>query len=223
MIVVCYSKHNYYHGVVYIFFFGNWIQSLGREGKFLSDVPLKTRQSRSMDLKAFWLWDIGAVIESSSLQRAHLSRNLSSPAVLDDGNKASFWKVVFQKTTDNVHSNSHVQPMISSMSLRLKCWQIKERGRSAPNKEQRSRCRTLGQEEARLWRKHLFFFSVPVCAIAASGVPGGTFVSMNRFSTLYGWSVQRQGWRVKGWIWSSEQARSAKANSWLDYQRPLEK
>jgi len=29
-----------------------------------------------------------------------------------------------------------------------------------------------------------FFFSVPVCAITASGVPGGTFVSMNRFSTL---------------------------------------
>jgi hypothetical protein len=31
-----------------------------------------------------------------------------------------------------------------------------------------------------------FFFSVPVCAIAASGVPGGTFVSMNSFSTLCG-------------------------------------
>jgi hypothetical protein len=31
-----------------------------------------------------------------------------------------------------------------------------------------------------------FFFSVPVCAITASGVPGGTFVSMNRFSTLCG-------------------------------------
>jgi hypothetical protein len=27
-------------------------------------------------------------------------------------------------------------------------------------------------------------FPVPVCAITASGVPGGTFVSMNRFSTL---------------------------------------
>jgi hypothetical protein len=25
-----------------------------------------------------------------------------------------------------------------------------------------------------------------------------------------GWLVQRQGWRVKGWIWSSEQARSAR-------------
>jgi hypothetical protein len=31
-----------------------------------------------------------------------------------------------------------------------------------------------------------FFFPVPVCAITASGVPGGTFVSMNRFSTLCG-------------------------------------
>jgi hypothetical protein len=31
-----------------------------------------------------------------------------------------------------------------------------------------------------------FFFAVPVCAITASGVPGGTFVSMNRFSTLCG-------------------------------------
>jgi hypothetical protein len=31
-----------------------------------------------------------------------------------------------------------------------------------------------------------FFFSFPVCAITASGVPGGTFVSMNRFSTLCG-------------------------------------
>jgi hypothetical protein len=27
----------------------------------------------------------------------------------------------------------------------------------------------------------IFFFPVPVCAITASGVPGGTFVSMNRF------------------------------------------
>jgi hypothetical protein len=37
-------------------------------------------------------------------------------------------------------------------------------------------------------REHLlqimFFFSVPVCAITASGVPGGTLVSMNSFSTL---------------------------------------
>jgi hypothetical protein len=69
----------------------------------------------------------------------------------------------------------------------------------------------------------LSFFPVPVCAITASGVPGGTFVSMNCFSTLCGWLVQRQGWRVKGRIWSSEQARSARANSWLDYQRLLEK
>jgi hypothetical protein len=30
------------------------------------------------------------------------------------------------------------------------------------------------------------FFSVPVCAITASGVPGGTLVSMNRFITLCG-------------------------------------
>jgi hypothetical protein len=63
-----------------------------------------------------------------------------------------------------------------------------------------------------------FFFSVPVCAITASGVPGGTFVSMNRFSTLCGWLAQRQGWRVKGWTWPSEQPRSAKANSWLHYR-----
>jgi hypothetical protein len=55
------------------------------------------------------------------------------------------------------------------------------------------------------------------------GVPGGTLVSMNRVSTLCGWLVQRQGWRVRGWIRSSEPARSARANSWLDYQRPLEK
>jgi hypothetical protein len=31
-----------------------------------------------------------------------------------------------------------------------------------------------------------FFFPVPVCAITASVVPGGTFVSMNRFNTLCG-------------------------------------
>jgi hypothetical protein len=43
------------------------------------------------------------------------------------------------------------------------------------------------------------------------------------FSNLCGWLLQRQGWRVKGRIWLSKQARSAKANSWLDYQRPLEK
>jgi hypothetical protein len=39
-------------------------------------------------------------------------------------------------------------------------------------------------------------FPVPVCAITASGVPGGTLVSMNRFSTLCVWLAQRQGWRV---------------------------
>jgi hypothetical protein len=37
-----------------------------------------------------------------------------------------------------------------------------------------------------------FFFSVPVCAITASGVPGGTLVSMNRFSILHGLLVQRR-------------------------------
>jgi hypothetical protein len=63
-----------------------------------------------------------------------------------------------------------------------------------------------------------FFFPVPVCAITASGVPGGTFVSMNRFSTLCVWLAQRQGWRVKGWLWPSEQAKSARANSRLNYQ-----
>jgi hypothetical protein len=31
-----------------------------------------------------------------------------------------------------------------------------------------------------------FFFPVPVCAITASEVPGGTFLSMNRFSTILG-------------------------------------
>jgi hypothetical protein len=31
-----------------------------------------------------------------------------------------------------------------------------------------------------------FFFPVPVCVITASGVTGGTFVSMNRFVTLCG-------------------------------------
>jgi hypothetical protein len=54
-------------------------------------------------------------------------------------------------------------------------------------------------------------------------VPDGTFVYINRFSSLCGWLVQRQRWRVKGWMWPSEQARSARANSWLDYQRPLQK
>jgi hypothetical protein len=39
-----------------------------------------------------------------------------------------------------------------------------------------------------IWRDthRAFFFPVPVCAITASGVPGGTFVSMNRFSALCG-------------------------------------
>jgi hypothetical protein len=32
----------------------------------------------------------------------------------------------------------------------------------------------------------ILLFPVPVCAITASGVPGGSFVSMNRFSTLCG-------------------------------------
>jgi hypothetical protein len=32
----------------------------------------------------------------------------------------------------------------------------------------------------------LSFFPVPVCTITASGVPGGTLVFMNRFSTLCG-------------------------------------
>jgi hypothetical protein len=49
----------------------------------------------------------------------------------------------------------------------------------------------------RIWRSTIFF-SVPICAITASGVPGGILVSMNRFSTLCGWLVQRQGWRMKG-------------------------
>jgi hypothetical protein len=52
-----------------------------------------------------------------------------------------------------------------------------------------------------------FFFPVPVCAITASGVPSGTLVSMNRFSTLCGWLAPRQGWRVKGRIWVSERDR----------------
>jgi hypothetical protein len=34
--------------------------------------------------------------------------------------------------------------------------------------------------------QYFSFFPVPVCAITATGVPGGTFVSMNRFSTLCG-------------------------------------
>jgi hypothetical protein len=31
-----------------------------------------------------------------------------------------------------------------------------------------------------------FFFPVPVCAITALGMPGGNFLSMNRFSTMWG-------------------------------------
>jgi hypothetical protein len=34
--------------------------------------------------------------------------------------------------------------------------------------------------------RNCFFFSVSVCAITAPGVPGGTLVYMNRFSTLCG-------------------------------------
>jgi hypothetical protein len=37
-------------------------------------------------------------------------------------------------------------------------------------------------------KKDNFFFPSPICAI----VPGGTFVSMNRFSTLCGWLAQQQ-------------------------------
>jgi hypothetical protein len=53
---------------------------------------------------------------------------------------------------------------------------------------------------------HFFFFPVPVCAITASGVPGGTLVSMNRFSTLCGWLVQRQDgeWRVNMTEWAGD-------------------
>jgi hypothetical protein len=40
--------------------------------------------------------------------------------------------------------------------------------------------RTFSQNGGELF----FFFPVPVCAITASGVPGGTLVSMNHFSTL---------------------------------------
>jgi hypothetical protein len=43
-----------------------------------------------------------------------------------------------------------------------------------------------------------FFFPVPVCVITASGVPGGTLDSMDRFSTLCGWLAQRQGVENKG-------------------------
>jgi hypothetical protein len=80
---------------------------------------------------------------------------------------------------------------------------------------------TWATDSVKLQLYYKYFFSVPVCVITESGVSGGTLVSMNRFSTLCWSLVQRQGWRVKGRIWSSEQARSAKANSWLDYQRPL--
>jgi hypothetical protein len=43
-----------------------------------------------------------------------------------------------------------------------------------------------------------FFFPVPVCAITASGVPVGTLVSMNRFTTLCGWLAQRRGGEWRG-------------------------
>jgi hypothetical protein len=39
-------------------------------------------------------------------------------------------------------------------------------------------------QQLKLFAVFFFFFPVPVCAITASGVPGGTLVSMNRFSTL---------------------------------------
>jgi hypothetical protein len=81
----------------------------------------------------------------------------------------------------------------------------------------------FAKDDATSLRITNFFFSVPVCAIITSGVPGDSFVSMNRFSALFGWLAQRQGWRVKGWIWPSEEPWSAKSNSRLDYQRPLEK
>jgi tellurite resistance protein TehA-like permease len=40
--------------------------------------------------------------------------------------------------------------------------------------------------EKRLPSLMIFPVPVPVCAITASGVPGGAFVSMKRFSTLCG-------------------------------------
>jgi hypothetical protein len=52
--------------------------------------------------------------------------------------------------------------------------------------------------EVDILERDYYFFPVPVCAITASGVLSGTLVSMNRFSTLCGRLVQRQGWRVKG-------------------------
>jgi hypothetical protein len=44
------------------------------------------------------------------------------------------------------------------------------------------RIRWLGRVE----RMNNFFFSISVCAITPSGVPGGAFLSVNRFSTLCG-------------------------------------
>jgi hypothetical protein len=67
----------------------------------------------------------------------------------------------------------------------------------------------------------ILFFPVPVCAMTASGVPGGTCVYINRFSSLCGWLAQRQGWRVKGWILPSEQVRSSRANSWPDGRQEM--
>jgi hypothetical protein len=46
--------------------------------------------------------------------------------------------------------------------------------------------------------EHFFFFPFSVCAITASGVPGGTLVSMDRFSVPCAgdWSSDRGGeWR----------------------------
>jgi hypothetical protein len=42
------------------------------------------------------------------------------------------------------------------------------------------------QKQVRVYIFFFLFFFVPVCAITASGVPCGTFVSMDRFSTLCG-------------------------------------
>jgi hypothetical protein len=41
-------------------------------------------------------------------------------------------------------------------------------------------------ESVMMYGSEFFFFPVPVCAITAPGVPGGTVVSMNHFSTLCG-------------------------------------
>jgi hypothetical protein len=74
-------------------------------------------------------------------------------------------------------------------------------------------------EKSKLANKTFFFsFPFPFMPLQRRGCLVAPFVSLNRFSTLCRWLAQQQGWRVKGWIWWSEQPRSAKANSWLDYQ-----